>query len=122
MKRALRISAAQVAGLREGNSGVTLFKPSGVRYSYPHIDLSSQIVTAIVTYENETVMKVTVDVKNDTVQVEGNVDGLEEISMDKESCIDMFTHQAKYFIENNISSEEEWKERLRIAADAEENQ
>ncbi|MFC0189516.1 hypothetical protein ACFFJY_14525 [Fictibacillus aquaticus] len=113
MKRTLHITASQAVRLKDRTSGVTLFKPSGVRYSYPHIDLSSKMVTAIVTFENETVMTVKVDVKNDRVHVEGNVDGLEEISLDKESFLNMFKHQANYFIENNISSEEEWKERLR---------
>jgi hypothetical protein len=46
-------------------------------------------------------LTVIVDVKNDTLQFQGSVEDLGKLSMDKDSYIDMFKHQARYLIEND---------------------
>ena len=86
------------------NVGYTIFKPTGVRHEYPHVDLDKQQVTCIVLYKKETYMTVIVDLKNDTVQVQGDVDELGELSIGRDPYVDMFKQQARFFIENNISN------------------
>src|SRR3954467_5972148 len=88
----------------KSNVGYTIFKPTGVRHEYPHVDLVKQLVTCTVLYKEETYMTVIVDLKNDSVQVQGDVDELGNLSMDKDSYIDMFKHWAKVFIDNDISN------------------
>lgn len=53
-------------------------------------------------------MTVIVDLKTETVQVEGDVDELGDLSMDKDSYIDMFKQNARFFIDNNISNPKEY--------------
>jgi len=60
--------------------GYTTFKPTGVRHEYPHVDLVKQQVTCIVLYKEETYMTVIVDLKNNTVQVQGDVDELGDLT------------------------------------------
>ncbi|MFT9597413.1 hypothetical protein [Mesobacillus sp.] len=57
-------------------------------------------------------MTVFVDLKTDTVQVQGDVDDLGDLSMDTDSYVDMFKHQAEFFIENNISNPKEYYDKL----------
>ena len=96
----------------KSNVGYTLFKPTGVHHEFPHIDLVKQQVIGIVTYKEKTYMTVIIDLKTDTVQVQGDVDDLGDLSMDRESYIDMFKHLAKLFIENNISNPKEYYDEL----------
>lgn len=98
----------------KGNSeaGYTIFKPTGVRHEFLQVDLLKQQVIGIVLYKEKTYMTVLVDLKADTVQVEGDVDALGELSMDRDSYIDMFKSQAKFFIENNISNPKEYYDEL----------
>jgi hypothetical protein len=49
-------------------------------------------------------MTVLVDLNLDTVSVEGSVQELKGIAMDKESYIEMFKSQAEFFVTNNISN------------------
>ncbi|MBD8071583.1 hypothetical protein, partial [Bacillus sp. PS06] len=79
-------------------------KPTGVRHEFPKVDLVKQQVTCTVLYKEETYMTVIVDLKKDTVQVQGNVEALGTLSMDKDSFIDMFKYWAKVFIDNGISN------------------
>ena len=88
----------------KSNVGYTIFKPTGVRHEFPKVDLVNQQVTCTVLYKEETYMTVIVDIKNDSVQVLGDVDVLGNLSMDKDSYIDMFKHWAKVFIDNDISN------------------
>jgi hypothetical protein len=85
----------------KSNIGYTLYKPTGVHHAFPHVDLIKQQVTCIVSYKGKIYLTVIVDVKNDTLQVQGSVEDLGKLSMDKDSYIDMFKHQAKYLIEND---------------------
>lgn len=50
----------------------------------------------------------TIDVKNDTVSVEGNIDELGDLAISKDNYIDMFKHQAKLFIEYNVSDPDKY--------------
>lgn len=85
------------------NAGYTIFKSTGVRNEYPLIDLVKQQVTCTVVYKENTYMTVIVDVKNDTVSIEGDVKELGDLAMNMEDYIDMFKDIAKFFIDNNIS-------------------
>lgn len=94
------------------NVGYTLFKSTGVHHEFPHIDLEKQQAIGIVTYKEKTYMTVFVDLKTDTVQVHGDVDDLGDLSMDRGSYVDMFKHQARFFIENNITDPKEYYDDL----------
>lgn len=94
------------------NVGYTIFKPTGVRHEYSYVDLVKQQVTCIVLYKEETYMTVNVDLKNDIVQVQGDVDKLGDLTIDRDSYIDMFKGQAKFFIDNNISNPKKYYDEL----------
>ncbi|MBW9235153.1 hypothetical protein JQK62_23630 [Leptospira santarosai] len=96
----------------KSNIGFTLFVPTGVRHEFLQVDLIKQQVIGIVLYKEKTYMTVLVDLKTDTVQVEGDVDALGELSMDRDSYIDLFKTQAKFFIENNISNPKQYYDGL----------
>ena len=96
----------------QSNVGYTLFAPTGVRHEFLQVDLIKKQVIGIVLYKEETYMTVLVDLKSDSVQVEGDVDALGELSMDRDSYIDMFKSQAKFFIENNISNPKQYYDEL----------
>ncbi|MFB5284664.1 hypothetical protein [Peribacillus sp. Hz7] len=98
--------------MNDKNVGYTIFKPTGVRHEYPHVDLVKQQVTCIVLYKEEAYMTVMVDLKNDTVQVQGDVDELGDLTISKDSYIDMFKGQAKFFIDNNISNPKKYYDEL----------
>ena len=85
------------------NIGYTIFVSTGVVQQYPLIDLVNQQVTCTVVYKEKTYMTVIVDVKNDSVSVQGNVDELGALAMSKEDYIEMFKDVAKLFIDNNVS-------------------
>jgi len=96
----------------ESNVGYTIFKATGVRHEFSQVDLVKKQVTCIVIYKDETYMTVIVDLKTETVQVEGDVDELGELSMDKNSYIDMFRQNARFFIDNNISNPKEYYDEI----------
>ncbi|MFC4323175.1 hypothetical protein [Litchfieldia salsa] len=98
--------------IEKSNDGYTIFKPTGVRHEYPHVDLVKQQVTCIVLYREETYMTVIVDLKHDKIQVQGDVDELGDLSMDREALIDMFKQQACFFIDNNISNPQKYYKEL----------
>ena len=85
------------------NIGYTIFVSTGVVQQYPLIDLVNQQVTCTVVYKEKTYMTVIVDVKNDSVSVQGNVDELGDLAMSKEDYIETFKDAAKLFIDNNVS-------------------
>ncbi|WP_231495763.1 hypothetical protein [Paucisalibacillus sp. EB02] len=95
------------------NGGYTIFKPTGVRHEFPYVDLEQKRVIGTVSYKGQTYMTVVIDVENDTVQIEGSVDELGNLTMDKDSYVDMFKSQAKYFIENNIDNPTKHYEELK---------
>lgn len=97
----------------ESNVGITLFKPTGVLHEFPHVDLEKKQVIGIVTYKGKTYMTVILDLNTDTVQVEGNVDELGALSLDRESYIEMFKNQANFFIENNILDPKKFYDELK---------
>ncbi|RDW15147.1 hypothetical protein [Oceanobacillus chungangensis] len=92
--------------------GYTIFKPTGVRHEYPHVDLFKQHVNCIVLYKDKTYMTVIVDLKNNTVQVTGDVDELGDLTISGDSYIDMFKGHAKFFINNNISDPKKYYDEL----------
>lgn len=94
------------------NVGYTIFMSTGVRDEYPHVDLINQQVTCRVLYKEEIYMTVMVDLKNDTVQVEGDVAELGDLAMSRDSYIDMFKGQAKFFIDHHISNPKKYYEEL----------
>lgn len=94
------------------NVGYTLFKPTGVVHEFPHVDLEKQRVTATVVYKEKVYMTVIVDVKTNTVHVDGGVGGLGDLSIDQESYIDMFKQQATFFIKNKIAHPKEYYEQF----------
>ncbi|WP_409294294.1 hypothetical protein V1498_13835 [Peribacillus sp. SCS-26] len=96
----------------KSNVGYTVFKSTGVNHEFPIIDLVNQLVVGTVTYKENTYMTVFVDLKANTVQVQGDVSDLGDLSMDRDSYIDMFKHQAKFFIDNNISDSKEYYDEL----------
>jgi hypothetical protein len=97
----------------ESNVGITLFKPTGVLHEFPHVDLEKKQVIGTVAYKGKTYMTVILDLNTDTLQVEGNVDELGTLSLDRESYIEMFKHQANFFIENNISDPKKFYDELK---------
>ncbi|WP_233459439.1 hypothetical protein [Cytobacillus luteolus] len=98
---------------RNTKVGHTIFKSTGVRHEFPHVDLEKQRVTCIVTYKSKTYMTVVVDMKTGEVEIHGNVDSLGRKAMDLESYIDMFKQQARFFVENEISNPEEYYQNLK---------
>lgn len=98
--------------MKKSNVGYTIFKATGVRHEYLSIDLDKQQVTAAVLYKEKIHMTVIIDLKEETVQTDGDVAELEDLSMDKEDYINMFEQQAKFFIENNISDPRKYYEAL----------
>lgn len=96
----------------KSNVGYTLFQSTGVNHEFSLIDLEKQQVIGIVTYKEKTYMTVFVDLKTDTVQVQGDVSDLGDLSMDTDSYVDMFKHQAEFFIENSISNPKEYYDKL----------
>jgi hypothetical protein len=94
----------------KSNLGYTLYKPTGVCHAFPHVDLIKQQATCIVSYKGKTYLRVIVDIKNGTVQIQVSVEDLGDLSMDRDSYIDMFKHLAKFFIENNISNPKKYFE------------
>ncbi|KHF39236.1 hypothetical protein LQ50_16130 [Halalkalibacter okhensis] len=97
---------------RKKNAGYTLFVPSGVRHEYPLVDLTEQKVVGTVIYKDKVYLKVLVNLKEDTVSVEGSVSDLGDLSMDKESYIDMFQSDARFFVNNHISDPQKYYEEL----------
>ena len=108
----MTVLRAKVLFRRNKNVGYTLFIPTGVRHEFPLVDLKEQKVVGTVLYKNKVYMKVCIDLKEDSVSVEGNVDELSELSMDKESYINMFKDQASFLVKNNISDPEKYYEEL----------
>ncbi|KAA9023978.1 hypothetical protein [Niallia endozanthoxylica] len=96
----------------KSNVGYTIFKPTGVRHEFPYVDLVKQQVIGTVSYKGKIHMKVIVDVKANTIQVEEDVVELGDLSMDRDSYIDMFKHQARFFIDNHISNPKKYYEDL----------
>jgi|SRR5690606_5754215 len=97
----------------KSNVGYTLFRPTGVKHEYPVVDLQNKQVTGTVSYKDIVYMTVIVDLKKDTVDIEGSVEELKDISMDKESYIRMFKIQAEFFVENNISNPKKYYEKFK---------
>ncbi|MDX5476737.1 MAG: hypothetical protein LPK00_14485 [Bacillaceae bacterium] len=108
----MTVLRAKVLFRRNKNVGYSLFFPTGVRHEFPLVDLKEQKVVGAVLYKDKVYMKVIVNLKDDSVNVEGNVDELSELSMDKESYINMFKDQARFFVENNIADLEKYYEEL----------
>lgn len=98
--------------IKKSNIGYTIFKPTGERYEYPQINLEKQQVLCTVIYQEKTYMTVMVDLKSDRVTVEGSVDELENLSMDKKAYIDMFKEEAKFFIDNKITNAKAYYEEV----------
>ncbi|MGE8080960.1 hypothetical protein [Peribacillus loiseleuriae] len=96
----------------KSNVGFTIFKPTGVKHEYPLVDLKNKKVTGTVSYNNKVYMTVFIDLKSDTVNVEGSVEELKELAMDKESYLRMFKSQAEFFVENNISNRKEYYDKF----------
>lgn len=96
----------------KSNVGYTTFKPTGVKHEFTRVDLEQKQVVGTVSYKNKTYMTVVVDVTLDTVQVEGSVDELGDLSMSQDSYINMFKQQVKYFIEKNIDNPKKYYEEL----------
>ncbi|MBN8203599.1 MULTISPECIES: hypothetical protein [Bacillaceae] len=96
----------------QANAGYTLFKPTGVRHEFSFVDLVKQQVTGTVLYKDKIHMTVVVDVKAGTVQVQGDTADLGDLAISRESYIDMFKEQAKFFIDNHISNPQEYYDEL----------
>jgi hypothetical protein len=62
------------------------------------VDLTKKQVTGTVSYNGIIFITVLVDLSKDKVSVEGSVDELKGIAMDKKSYIEMFKSQAEYFL------------------------
>lgn len=97
---------------KQSNGGSTIFKPTGVRQEFPHVDLVNQQVICKVVCGEKTFMTVMVDIKTDHVKIDGSVEPLGELSMDQDSWVDLFKEQAKFFIENNISNPDEYYDEM----------
>ncbi|SES18654.1 hypothetical protein SAMN04487944_12270 [Gracilibacillus ureilyticus] len=97
----------------KSNVGYAIFKPTGVKHEFTLVDLEKKQVIGTVSYKNKTYMTVVVDVSSDTVQVEGSVDELGDLSMNRDSYIDMFKQHAKFFIEENIANPKKYYEELK---------
>ncbi|WP_058308235.1 hypothetical protein [Gracilibacillus massiliensis] len=97
----------------KSNVGYTLFRPTGVKHEYPVVDLQNKQVTGTVSYKDKVYMTVVIDLKKDTVNIEGSIEDLKGISMDKESYIEMFISQAELFVENNISNPKNYYEQFK---------
>ena len=89
---------------QNSNVGYTIFKATGVRHEFPQIDLEKQQVMCTVIYQDKTYMTVIVDIKSDSVKVEGSIDELGDLGMDRGAYIDLFKQEAKFFVDNNIAN------------------
>ncbi|MFD1851432.1 hypothetical protein [Oceanobacillus bengalensis] len=97
----------------KSNIGYTLFKPTGVKHEYLSVDLQNKLVTATVSYNDRVYLTVFVNLKTDTVTVDGSIEELQGISMDKESYIKMFRREAEFFVANNISNPKKYYEQYK---------
>lgn len=94
----------------KSNVGYTLFQPVGFHHEFTHIDLMKQQVAGTVSYKGKVYMTVIVNIKTDIVQVEGSIDDLSDVNIDKNSYIEMFKHQAIFLIQNNISNPKQYND------------
>ncbi|MGM0842745.1 MAG: hypothetical protein ACQEWE_18570 [Bacillota bacterium] len=97
---------------KDVNVGYTLFKPKGVKNQFTKVDLTKKQVIGTVSYNKIIYMTVLVDLATDTVSVEGSVDELKELAMDRESYIEMFKSQAAFFVSNNISDPKKYYDEM----------
>ncbi len=97
---------------QKSNVGHTIFKPTGVRHEFPHIDLEKQQVKCAVIYQEKTYMTVIVDIKSNSVKIEGSIDELGDLSMNREATIDLFKQEARFFIDNKIANAKEYYDEI----------
>lgn len=57
-------------------------------------------------------MTANVDLKNDSVKVQGDVNDLGDLTISRASYIDMCKGQAMFFIDNNISNPKKYYDEL----------
>lgn len=86
---------------RTRSVGYTLFKSTGIQTELAHIDIEQQLATGIVTYKGKIRMKVRLNLKENLIAISGSLKGLKKSDMD--TYIDMFKHEATFFIDNQIS-------------------
>ncbi|USB33955.1 hypothetical protein [Paenibacillus sp. YPG26] len=91
------------------SSGYSRIVPTGVTFKYPVIDLANKRVIAHVLFNDMVKMKVTIDLKSNTVQKEGSIDdfasmtGISRIILNEEQIVESLRSTAAFYIENNIS-------------------
>lgn len=97
-------------------TGHTHYRPIGFKIEYTHIDLKEKIVKAIVKYEGQIIMTVTVDLHADSIQ---KVGGLEEVSsletygVTEQDTLREIKCLSEFFIQNNISNPKEYYEQFK---------
>ncbi|GAA0432572.1 MAG: hypothetical protein ACQEWU_03000 [Bacillota bacterium] len=92
----------------KSNEGYTIFKPIGVKVEYPIVDLEKKQVTGTVSSHDKIYLTVLVDLKANRVHVKGNVEGLENNTMDNNAYTSMIKAEARFFVENHISNPKEY--------------
>ncbi|MFE6167368.1 hypothetical protein ACFVP8_05730 [Viridibacillus arvi] len=91
-------------------SGYTIYKSTGIKINYPHINLKKKQFIGTVQYENRIYMTVLVDVQSNTYTVKGSVENILPIIKEKayeqmtdSEYIDHINYKAHFFVQNNIS-------------------
>ncbi len=90
---------------RKAAIGSTLFKPTGVKHD-TSVDLEKKLLTGTVSFKGNVYLTVFVNLRTDTVHVHGSLEELNDLSMDRESYINMFISEAKCLIHTTNPEED----------------
>ena len=95
-------------------TGYTIYQAIGIHIDYPIVDLENRRMTGTVSYNDHIYMNVQVDLRTDTVEVEGDwkeLARLTEQELDEEEYVEMFQSMARFFMENNIHDPKNYYEK-----------
>ncbi|WP_163101622.1 hypothetical protein [Peribacillus alkalitolerans] len=92
-----------------GSGGWTAFAPLTIEPEYK-IDLERKQVTGVVKYNQKVYLTVIVDVNNNKTEVKGSLRGISKLTQPfkKSNYIEIIESEAEFFIENGITSPEEY--------------
>ncbi|UHA72892.1 hypothetical protein [Paenibacillus sp. 481] len=102
---AIQLGLTGVEPPNEGG-GFTVFVPVSLKTDYTNVDLVRKLVNVIVSYDEEIIMTVTVDVQNDLIHKEGSFEQvlhLEKYGITEERTMERIKEKAEFFVQNNIS-------------------
>ncbi|UED78772.1 hypothetical protein FH508_0015060 [Lysinibacillus sp. CD3-6] len=101
--------------IRKCMSCKALFVSSGIKVEYPLINLENSQVTAYVTYDGKTYMRVQYNVLTEETKVIGSIESIKlnrliknNITLTDADFIEMIQSSARFFVENEIAHPDEF--------------